>query len=398
MAQVPSNTICLINFEKGIYDITGDSTVRNISASMSTDQCKFGTHSAYFSNANSSYLDITLPSEAKSLSFWFYCTSNNTSDYYPTLFSSLSGGNAGGTYVHVDDGGYGTHPVYRSNSSSSNNNNGRTGSTVITRNKWHHFAYSVSGSSHYYFLDGVLQATVTQASPNTLNEIFIGGLRKGSSMASGCYFTGYIDEILISTDILYTSNFTVPTEAYSVDSEVDPPFEINVTTNYGTYSGRIGNLTDGNTSTYWWSNSSQSVGKYIQFSFSRPVTFNGLTAQTLNNTGDRICSGTVLQISTDGSTWTTVGQFSGGATYTFSDLNQKNVVAVRLYVQTASSNWLCINEITLDYIEETSNFYLKIDGAWTQVQAVYKKVSGSWVEQSDVSGLFDTNAKYKKMN
>lgn len=41
---------------------------------------------------------------------------------------------------------------------------------------------------------------------------------------------------------------------------------------------------------------------------------------------------------------------------------------------------------------------LKVDGAWTQVQAVYKKVSGSWIEQSDVSGLFDTNAKYKKMN
>lgn len=118
----------------------------------------------------------------------------------------------------------------------------------------------------------------------------------------------------------------------------------------------------------------------------------------MNNTGDSISSGTVLQVSIDGSEWTTIGQFTGNATCTFADLNQKNVIAVRIYVETASNKWLCVNEITLDYIEETDQLYLRANGIWVAVNAVYKKVNGAWVLQDDLESLFDTNKKYVLMD
>lgn len=401
MAQAPSSTICLINFNNGIYDVTGQTTITNSGVTKSTDQVKFNTNSGYFNKDSNNIIQLSLPSEAGTISMWIYAVGSNTSGWYPTLFSSASSSEAGGTYIHVDDGGYSTNPVYRANSTSSSSNNGTYGSTVITRDAWHHVALCVNGSSHYYFLDGVLQATVTQTSHNDYTSWFIGGLRGGSSMVSGCYFNGYLGEILVTSDCLWTADFSVPIEAYTWDNEVEPPVEpitITSSSNYGTYSGSIANVTDGDTSTYWWTNSAQSASQFIRFNFSRPVTFNGLIAQTLNNTGDSISSGTVLQVSIDGSEWTTIGQFTGNATCTFADLNQKNVIAVRIYVETASNKWLCVNEITLDYIEETDQLYLRANGIWVAVNAVYKKVNGAWVLQDDLESLFDTNKKYVLMD
>lgn len=39
-------------------------------------------------------------------------------------------------------------------------------------------------------------------------------------MVSGCYFNGYIDEILISSACKWTSDFTVPTQKYSSEATV----------------------------------------------------------------------------------------------------------------------------------------------------------------------------------
>lgn len=38
--------------------------------------------------------------------------------------------------------------------------------------------------------------------------------------------------------------------------------------------------------------------------------------------------------------------------------------------------------------------HLKVNGVWTTVDKVYKKVNGAWVEQSDLASLFNTSYKY----
>lgn len=178
-------------------------------------------------------------------------------------------------------------------------------------------------------------------------------------------------------------------------SEVVVPVTVSTSTSHGTYSGDISNVTDGDTSTYWWSNDAQSAGTYIQFTFSEAVIFNGLTCVTLDNTGDCVSSGTVLQVSSDGETWTTVGTFDGTSSVTFSDLGV-TCQYVRIYASSSSNKWLCINEITLDYTEISSDTGLRVKqgGTWVKVTAVYLKTDGAW-SLADASVL-DASAAYVK--
>ena len=55
-------------------------------------------------------------------------------------------------------------------------------------------------------------------------------------------------------------------------------------------------------------------------------------------------------------------------------------------------------EIDYDEISSGTNFYIKNNGSYAEVQKVYKKVNGVYVEQTDISSLFSTSTKYKKGN
>ncbi|WP_395454100.1 LamG-like jellyroll fold domain-containing protein (plasmid) [Azospirillum melinis] len=80
-----------------------------------------------------------------------------------------------------------------------------------------HWAITRSGSNIYLFKDGVLQNTVVvnTSSITTLTQAVIGGL---TAAASGDNMTGYIDEVRIKRgEAVWTSNFTVPTSAYTAD-------------------------------------------------------------------------------------------------------------------------------------------------------------------------------------
>ena len=45
---------------------------------------------------------------------------------------------------------------------------------------------------------------------------------------------------------------------------------------------------------------------------------------------------------------------------------------------------------------KTDTLHIKVNGTWKPVSKAYKKVNGSWVEQSDLANLFNTSAKYVK--
>lgn len=44
----------------------------------------------------------------------------------------------------------------------------------------------------------------------------------------------------------------------------------------------------------------------------------------------------------------------------------------------------------------TQTIYFKMEGNWTAASKVYKKVNGSWVQQSDLTSVFDANTNYVK--
>ena len=152
--------------------------------------------------------------------------------------------------------------------------------------------------------------------------------------------------------------------------DAGPP-AITVSASYTTYQGALSNIVDGNTSTYWWSGTAQSTGAYVMLTFSVPANVTAVQVVTTSNTGDCVKSGNKLQYTQDGSTWVTVGSFNGSVTCTFSNLGLTGIKALRIYVASSSSNWMCINEITVsrtaaaDAVETTA--YLRGASGWTQL-------------------------------
>jgi hypothetical protein len=89
-----------------------------------------------------------------------------------------------------------------------------TGVTVIPANTWTHVAVSRSGTTFRLFVNGVVDATATSSSSQTLNaaDIFYVGR---SGYDSGRIVTGYLDDVRITKGIArYTSNFTPQTSQW----------------------------------------------------------------------------------------------------------------------------------------------------------------------------------------
>lgn len=82
-------------------------------------------------------------------------------------------------------------------------------------------------------------------------------------------------------------------------------------------------------------------------------------------------------------------------------------ISLRVYAQrgyTGSNNNYYIifygAELTIEYESGglTQTLKIKSNGNWEDVSKVYKKENGSWVEQQDLSEVFDENANYVKGN
>ena len=47
------------------------------------------------------------------------------------------------------------------------------------------------------------------------------------------------------------------------------------------------------------------------------------------------------------------------------------------------------------YVTGRLYLYKRSGGGWTEANKVYKKVSGSWVEQTNLTSVFDSGTNYK---
>lgn len=55
-------------------------------------------------------------------------------------------------------------------------------------------------------------------------------------------------------------------------------------------------------------------------------------------------------------------------------------------------------DVTYEVPVVTESLYFKNNGSWVEASKAYKKVGGVWVEQSDLTTVFDTNTNYIKGN
>jgi len=91
------------------------------------------------------------------------------------------------------------------------------------------------------------------------------------------------------------------------------------------------------------------------------------------------------------------------------DYNRIDHFMIRAYARRTSSNtstnyYIRVYgaDVTVNYsYEEQENIiYIKDNGSWSpiNVSKAYKKVNGVWVEESDLTNVFDTTTKYIKGN
>lgn len=101
-------------------------------------------------------------------------------------------------------------------------------------------------------------------------------------------------------------------------------------------------------------------------------------------------------------------QFKSTTTNGYTDTSSE----YKYYLELNNSNNYTDNHLTSPSIEDTtlpemylfveddgsgdSIVYMKINETWTQCSKVYKKISGSWVEQTDLTNVFENNVNYIK--
>ncbi len=191
------------------------------------------------------------------------------------------------------------------------------------------------------------------------------------------------------------------------------------TTEYTTDSNGISAICDGDSSTYYWTNQSQAVGQYMMITCSTPIYLKGVSSVCTKSSSDYFKSNVDLQISSNGTDWTTIGTCADNSSQSFTGINQI-CQYVRFYVTTAASNWWCVNEITLDYDTVASHYeytvsdisantdvivifgtsgphlYRKVGDTWKLVKTIYRKTADGWTTMTAED--FNTFAAGKKFN
>lgn len=362
----PSSACAYFDFDTDATDLLGRSTTSaSGTPAISTDQIKFGAGSIYFSGTTA--LLITLPDsfdDEFTVEFWFYTSNSATSGVYPTLFSTNTDNTYGGVYCAVDDGAYGDSMICRANAAGSSGNNGATGSEC-DKSVWNHFCYCRSGNNNYYFLNGTLMATVTQSTPITVNTVCLGGLMRSTStsgMLSSDYYTGYIDDLLISNACKHTSDFAIPTEAYNATKTSTYSYDLENQSANVTATAHFGELQDFTiTSSASDGTISPSGETTIKEGDSQTFTFSATDSQTLKAL---LVNGVSVEVTESGASYS----------YTLKNVHSDKIVKAIF----------------------SPLLYWKTNGKWFGIAKVFKKANGTWVEQesSSLSSLFSATENY----
>ena len=112
---------------------------------------------------------------------------------------------------------------------------------------------------------------------------------------------------------------------------------------------------------------------------------SGTTASTNFDT-----SASIITIPTGSLTWSDLVNYGS------------NGLGIRISLKRTNKNNQCYvyiygAEIDVTYTEPSAEtLYFKQNGAWVTVSKAYKKVNGSWVEQADLTQVFDPNINYVK--
>ncbi|MBS1736471.1 MAG: T9SS type A sorting domain-containing protein [Bacteroidetes bacterium] len=159
------------------------------------------------------------------MELWVKTTESRANATYwnrPSLMATVSSGNSSGDFGIITNNGY---IGMWSGLNSSGDNDFLSSTVQINNNNWHHIAAVNDGSNIKLYVDGVLAGSIssglglfTNGCPLTIGA---GSLNFGwgGNGASNTNFwhQGIYDEVRISNNVRYSSNFSVPTAAFIAD-------------------------------------------------------------------------------------------------------------------------------------------------------------------------------------
>jgi hypothetical protein len=211
--QPVANTQYLLNVNNAaIYDRTGNNDLETLGGAQTvTSVRRLGAGSMYF-DGNGDYLNIpsgpinNLTQSNFTIEFWMYPTATPAT--------------AGWLYANVVSGAtYAVSLSYRSTNrfeiyfkTTGGTTFGLTTSTgTAPLNTWSYITLTVSGSTAYFFINGVLDSTIALSSNivGAGTQSYIGF--ESPAGASSFFYTGYLDNFQITRGVArYTANFTTP--------------------------------------------------------------------------------------------------------------------------------------------------------------------------------------------
>lgn len=115
---------------------------------------------------------------------------------------------------------------------------------------------------------------------------------------------------------------------------------------YQQYYYNASNLIDGRDDTYYWSNDVQTVDAYAQVDLGAAIPFDAvriIPPTTNTNNDDAKCKADV-EVSADGSSWTTIGSYDGTKTTILSN-TAGNVRYIKVRITEEKANWWQLAEI-----------------------------------------------------
>ena len=201
-----TNTTFLLNATNG--GIIDSSQKVNLisygSAAISTTQSKFGGTSVYFDGStgylsNPSSTAFTFGPGDFTVEYWVYYNAISGSSY-----QQICGGSS--TSAGFSFGLSSTAKLYMTTFSVGYTS---TGTTLVT-GQWYHVAFVRKSGTVYFYLNGVLDYSVSAATTITETGFGIGGGKTG-----GIFSSCYVDELRVTQGYArYTSNFTPQTSAF----------------------------------------------------------------------------------------------------------------------------------------------------------------------------------------
>ena len=184
----------------------------NNGVTLNTNHKKIGNSSFYFSGSNNLYVTPSKTFNFKNGDWTFDAWVRIKKQSNDSFF--FSGGTTGSLFVglRIDNStltfGIGRAGIAWDNTYSLgiSNTNGLNVSPI-----WRHLAVVKSSNKVYFFVDGQLKSTQN----NTQSYSMLNGECDIGCQGPAYYFNGYIDELRISNVARWTSNFSVPTTAYT---------------------------------------------------------------------------------------------------------------------------------------------------------------------------------------